>query len=181
MARRRFDLKVELLIIRLSFGIPAASTFVKRRRAIPTFGYRQAPCHRNRLRGTRNRLRCAEAARKQHNRMRALLLAFRSKTRYGYRGTHHTAPVPVSCFSCATKVAFVSRAADADRRSRRRDNDGRRSPETDKPNEAKGTTPRPSGHGVVAPSQTAFAARQMRRAFVVARSAPTYPTARIEN
>jgi len=45
MARRRFDLKVELQAIRLPFDIPAPSTFVKRRRAIPTFGSRQAPRH----------------------------------------------------------------------------------------------------------------------------------------
>ena len=44
-ARRRFDLKVELQAIRLPFDIPAPSTFVKRRRAIPTFGSRQAPRH----------------------------------------------------------------------------------------------------------------------------------------
>jgi hypothetical protein len=44
-ARRRFDLKVELEAIRLPFDIPAPSTFVKRRRAIPTFGSRQAPRH----------------------------------------------------------------------------------------------------------------------------------------
>ena len=43
MACRRFDLKVELQAIRLLFDIPAPSTFVKRRRAIPTFGSRQAP------------------------------------------------------------------------------------------------------------------------------------------
>ena len=52
-ARRRFDLKVELQAIRLPFDIPAPSTFVKRRRAIPTFGSRQAPRHECRLRGTR--------------------------------------------------------------------------------------------------------------------------------
>ena len=52
-ARRRFDLKVELQAIRLPFDIPAPSTFVKRRRAIPTFGSRQAPRHERRLRGTR--------------------------------------------------------------------------------------------------------------------------------
>ena len=52
-ARRRFDLKVELQAIRLLFDIPAPSTFVKRRRAIPTFGSRQAPRHECRLRGTR--------------------------------------------------------------------------------------------------------------------------------
>ena len=45
MACRRFDLKVELQAIRLLFDIPAPSTFVKRRRAIPTFGSRQAPRH----------------------------------------------------------------------------------------------------------------------------------------
>ena len=45
MACRRFDLKVELQAIRLPFDIPAPSTFVKRRRAIPTFGSRQAPRH----------------------------------------------------------------------------------------------------------------------------------------
>ena len=45
MSRRRFDLKVELQAIRLPFDIPAPSTFVKRRRAIPTFGSRQAPRH----------------------------------------------------------------------------------------------------------------------------------------
>ena len=56
MARRRFDLKVELQAIRLPFDIPAPSTFVKRRRAIPTFGSRQAPRHECRLRGTRMRL-----------------------------------------------------------------------------------------------------------------------------
>jgi hypothetical protein len=33
-----------------------------------------------------------------------------------------------SCFSCAVTTAFVSRASDADRRSRRRGDDGRRSP-----------------------------------------------------
>jgi len=44
-ARRRFDLKVELQAIRLPFDIPAPSTFVKRRRAIPTFGSRQSPRH----------------------------------------------------------------------------------------------------------------------------------------
>jgi len=38
-------LKVELQAIRLPFDIPAPSTFVKRRRAIPTFGSRQAPRH----------------------------------------------------------------------------------------------------------------------------------------
>ena len=53
MACRRFDLKVELQAIRLPFDIPAPSTFVKRRRAIPTFGSRQAPRHECRLRGTR--------------------------------------------------------------------------------------------------------------------------------
>ena len=46
-ARRRFDLKVELQAIRLPFDIPAPSTFVKRRRAVPTFGSRQAPRHEN--------------------------------------------------------------------------------------------------------------------------------------
>ena len=45
MARRRFDLKGGLQAIRLSFDIPAPSTCVKRRRAIPTFGSRQAPRH----------------------------------------------------------------------------------------------------------------------------------------
>ena len=45
MACRRFDLKVGLQAIRLLFDIPAPSTFVKRRRAIPTFGSRQAPRH----------------------------------------------------------------------------------------------------------------------------------------
>ena len=44
-ARRRFDLKVELQAIRLPFDLPVPSTFVKRRRAIPTFGSRQAPRH----------------------------------------------------------------------------------------------------------------------------------------
>ena len=44
-ACRRFDLKVGLQAIRLPFDIPAPSTFVKRRRAIPTFGSRQAPRH----------------------------------------------------------------------------------------------------------------------------------------
>ena len=53
MACRRFDLKVELQAIRLLFDIPAPSTFVKRRRAIPTFSSRQAPRHEYRLRGTR--------------------------------------------------------------------------------------------------------------------------------
>ena len=43
MSRRRFDLKVKLQVIRLPFNRPAPLTFVKRRRAIPTFGYWQAP------------------------------------------------------------------------------------------------------------------------------------------
>ena len=59
--------------------------------------------------------------------------------------------------------AFVSRASDADRRSRRRGDDGRRSPKRDNLREAKGSALRPSCHGVAATSQAASAARQMRR------------------
>ena len=58
-------------------------------------------------------------------------------------------------FSCAAKAASVPRASDADRRSRRRGDAGRRSPWAGSPSEVKGTTPRPSGHGVDAPSQAA--------------------------
>ena len=45
MSRRRFDLKVELQAIRRLFDITAPSTFVKRRRPLPTFGSRQPPRH----------------------------------------------------------------------------------------------------------------------------------------
>ena len=45
MARRRFDLKVEVQVLWDSFCFLVRSTFVKRRRAIPTLGSRQAPCH----------------------------------------------------------------------------------------------------------------------------------------
>jgi hypothetical protein len=46
MARRRFDLKVRLLILRLPFGSSVPSTFVKRRRTISAFGHRQAAATR---------------------------------------------------------------------------------------------------------------------------------------
>ena len=81
--------------------------------------------------------------------------------------------IPVRVFSCAAKAAFVSRASDADRRSRRRGDAGRRSPKQSNLREAQGTAPRPSSHGVAAPSQAALAARQMRRVFVVARQRQT--------
>ena len=46
MPRRRFDLKVAVsLHSPFPFPIPLRATFVKRRRAIPTFGFRQAPRH----------------------------------------------------------------------------------------------------------------------------------------
>ena len=45
MSRRRLDLKVDLQVIRLPSDLPVPSTFVKCRRAIPTFGSRQAPRH----------------------------------------------------------------------------------------------------------------------------------------
>ena len=44
MPRRRFDLKVAVAL-HSPFPIPLRATFVKRRRAIPTFGSRQAPRH----------------------------------------------------------------------------------------------------------------------------------------
>ena len=69
--------------------------------------------------------------------------------------------------SCTAKAVFVTRASDEDRRSRRRGDDWRRSPSQSNLREAKGTALRPSSHGVAAPSRAAFAARQMRRAFVV--------------
>ena len=69
--------------------------------------------------------------------------------------------------SCTAKAVFVTRASDEDRKSRRRGDDWRRSPSQRNLREAKGTALRPSSHGVAAPSRAAFAARQMRRAFVV--------------
>ena len=44
MPRRRFDLKVAI-DLHSPFPVPLHATFVKRRRAIPTFGSRQAPRH----------------------------------------------------------------------------------------------------------------------------------------
>jgi len=46
MARRRLDLKVAVVLHSpFPFSVPLRATFVKRRRAIPTFGSRQAPRH----------------------------------------------------------------------------------------------------------------------------------------
>ena len=58
-------------------------------------------------------------------------------------------------FSCAAKAAFVSRSSDADRRSSRRADDGRRSPKSCSHLEVNGSALRPSGHGVCAPDQAA--------------------------
>ena len=63
----------------------------------------------------------------------------------------------------------MTRTSDADRRSRRRVDDGRRSPGQSCPYKAGGTTVRPLSHDGFASSQKALAARQMRRAFVVTR------------
>ena len=112
MSRRRFDLKVKLQVIRLPFNRPAPSTFVKRRRAIPTSGYRQAPCHESGLRRTRKSTK---------SRGVSLPTARQSPSRYAPKQGLF------SCCSCAVKTAFVSRASDADRRSRRRGDDWRRS------------------------------------------------------
>ena len=70
-------------------------------------------------------------------------------------------------FRVSRRRAFVSRASDADRRSRRRGDAGRRSPRKSDLREAQGTALRTSSHGVDAPSQAALAARQLRRVFVV--------------
>ena len=87
MSRRRFDLKVELQAIRPPFDLPAPATFVKRSRAIPTFGCRQAPWHENRLRGSRNHTKI-----KGHR----LPMSWFSFVK------------PARALSCAAKAAFVS-------------------------------------------------------------------------
>ena len=53
------------------------------------------------------------------------------------------------------EAASVTRASDADRRSRRSGDAGRRSPRLGGPREAKGRAMRPSGHCVDAPPQAA--------------------------
>ena len=66
-------------------------------------------------------------------------------------------------FSCATKVAFVSRASDADRRSRRCGDAARRSLLPKRQRSVRGLLTRPSSNGVDASAKAALAARQMRR------------------
>ena len=58
-------------------------------------------------------------------------------------------------FSCTAKADFVPRGSDADRRSRRRADAGRRSPRPRNPCNVKGSMKRPSSHGVYALSQAA--------------------------
>ena len=62
-----------------------------------------------------------------------------------------------------TKVAFVSRASDADRRSRRRGDAARRSLLPKRQRGVRGLLTRPSSNGVDASAKAALAARQMRR------------------
>ena len=66
-------------------------------------------------------------------------------------------------FSCTAKAVFVSRASDADRRSRRRGDAARRSLLPKRQRSVRGLLTRPSSHGVDASAKAALAARQMRR------------------
>ena len=155
---------------------PATRRLRRGRIAASTACFRRPPSHENRLRGSRKRLRCAKAARKQRKTLSRLAVGIpmlhhlRDMPHRTYAGGYFTPQpcrqrptIPVRVFSCAAEAAFVSRASDADRRSRRRGDAGRRSPKQSNLREAQGTAPRPSSHGVAAPSQAALAARQMRR------------------
>ncbi len=113
------------------------------RAAASTTCLRRPPSHENRLRSSRNHTKNAQ--------IYASVLTFREACKAGV----------------LRRQAFVSRASDADRRSRRRENDGRRSQNRSNLPEAKGSELRPSSHGVDASSQAASASRQMSRAFVV--------------
>ena len=90
--------------------------------------------HENRLRGSRKRPHGLHERKPQH--WQSMAFDFR-------------------VCSCATKVAFVPRASDVGRRSKRRVDDGRRSPRQRNPYNAGGTTSRPSSHGVDSSPQVA--------------------------
>ena len=94
----------------------------------------KAAGHESRLRGPRKRPYGLHERKPQHWRSEA----------FGFR-----------VCSCATKVAFVPRASDADRRSSWRGDGGRRSPKQSNPHNANGTSSRPSSHVVDAPAQAA--------------------------
>ena len=66
-------------------------------------------------------------------------------------------------FSCTAKAVFVTRASDADRRSRRRGDAARRSLLPKRQRSVRGLLTRPSSSGVDASAKAALAARQMRR------------------
>jgi hypothetical protein len=81
-------------------------------------------------------------------------------------------------FSCATKVAFVTRASDADRRSRRRGDAARRSLLPKRQRSVRGLLTRPSSNGIAASAKAALAARQMRRGSWSRGSANFFPHAK---
>jgi len=83
----------------------------------------------------------------------------RALSAFGPRQAAATRKLP----SQYTKVAFVSRASDADRRSRRRGDAARRSLLPKRQRSIRGLLTRPSSSGVDASAKAALAARQMRR------------------
>jgi hypothetical protein len=62
MSRRRFDLKVGWDISWPSFDILFSDDLRQTSPAIPTCGSRQAPCHENRLRGTRKHTKIGDVS-----------------------------------------------------------------------------------------------------------------------
>ena len=116
--------------------------------------------HENRLRGPRKRPYGLHERKPQHWQSEAFgFRVFSCATRFARAGgvglPDERSEELCEAKSQEAEVAFVPRASDADRRSSRRGDGGRRSPKQGNPHNANGTSSRPSSHVVDAPAQAA--------------------------